>query len=84
MTENHNQKMKEWKMYDMENEKKCTLQKMIEKSHPENDRMENAQLENSILSFSRVQILRNCLITIKVPLFQSTDTFFLLCMEVLE
>jgi len=30
----------------MENDRKCTLWKMIEKSHPENDRMENAHPEN--------------------------------------
>ena len=34
------------KMHDMENDRKCTLWKIIQKSHPENDRMENAHLEN--------------------------------------
>ena len=38
--------MKERKMHDMENDRKCTSRKMIEKSHPENDRMENAHMEN--------------------------------------
>ena len=38
--------MKEWKMYNMENERKCAPRKMIEKSHLENGRMENAHLEN--------------------------------------
>ena len=38
--------MKEWKMHDMENDRKCTPWKMIEKSHPENGRMENAHPEN--------------------------------------
>ena len=33
-------------MHDMENDRKCTPRKMIEKSHPENGRMENAHLEN--------------------------------------
>ena len=37
--------MKEWKMHDMENDRKCTPRKMIEKSHLENGRMENAHLE---------------------------------------
>ena len=39
-------KTKEWKMHDMENDRKCIPRKMIEKSHPENDRMEIAHLEN--------------------------------------
>ena len=38
--------MKEWKMHDMENDRKCTPQKMSEKSEPENDRMKKAHLEN--------------------------------------
>ena len=47
MTENHNQKMKEWKMYNMEKGRKCTSRKMTEKSQVENDRIENACLEDS-------------------------------------
>ena len=35
--------MKEWKMHDMENDRKCTPWKMTEKARPENERMENAQ-----------------------------------------
>ena len=38
--------MTEWKMHNMENDRKCTPRKMTEKSQPENDRMENAHLEN--------------------------------------
>ena len=38
--------MKEWKMHDMEHEKKCTPWEMIEKSHLENDRMEKAHPDN--------------------------------------
>ena len=38
--------MKEWKMHNMENDRKCTPRKMIEKSHPENGRMENAHPDN--------------------------------------
>ena len=38
--------MMEWKMHDMENDRKCAPRKMIEKSHTENDRMENAHPEN--------------------------------------
>ena len=38
--------MKEWNLHDMENDRKCTPWKMIEKSQLENDRMENAQPEN--------------------------------------
>ena len=45
MTENHNQKMKEWKMYNMEKGRKCTPRKMTEKSQLENDRMGNAHPE---------------------------------------
>ena len=37
--------MKEWKMQDMVNDRKCTPRKMIEKTQRENDRMENAHLE---------------------------------------
>ena len=33
-------------MHDMENDRKCTPWKMIEKSHPQNGRMENAHPEN--------------------------------------
>ena len=33
----HNQKMREWKMHDMEKGRKCTPWKMTEKSKPEND-----------------------------------------------
>ena len=46
MTENHDQKMKKWKMYDMEKGRKCTPWKTTEKSQLENDRMENAHPEN--------------------------------------
>ena len=42
IAENHNQKMKEWKMQNMENYRKCTPRKMTEKSQLENDRMKNA------------------------------------------
>ena len=45
--------MKEWKMHDMENDRKCTPRKMTEKSQPENDRMENAQPENCRIITSR-------------------------------
>ena len=37
--------MKEWKMYNIENDRKWAPQKMIEKSHPENERIENARHE---------------------------------------
>ena len=33
-------------MHDMENDRKCTPRKMIDKLHPENNRMENAHPEN--------------------------------------
>ena len=33
--------MKEWKIHDMENDRKYAPWKMIEKSHPKNDRVEN-------------------------------------------
>ena len=46
MTEKHTQKIKEWKMQDMEKGRKCTAWKMTEKSQLENDRMENAHPEN--------------------------------------
>ena len=38
--------MKEWKMQNIENDRKCAPWKMIEKSHPENERMENTHPEN--------------------------------------
>ena len=38
--------MKEWKIHDMENDRKCTPQRMTEKSQWENDRMGNVHLEN--------------------------------------
>ena len=33
-------------MHNMENDRKCTPRKMIEKSHSENGRMENAHPDN--------------------------------------
>ena len=38
--------MKEWKMHDIENDRKITPWKKTIKSHLKNDRMENAHPEN--------------------------------------
>ena len=38
--------MTEWKMHNMENNRKLTPWRLLEKVHPENGRMENAQHRN--------------------------------------